>query len=99
MWLYITVFLFQVIFNVLKTMEIKYTYENKVTKLVINSIFINLVSLGSLYFSLERLFASDWVVIVVYLAGSVFGKWWAMTHFVNYENRFYELFDKRKPRK
>jgi hypothetical protein len=96
MWLYVLVFFFQVLFNVFKTMEIKYTYENKVKQLVFNSIWINLVSLGSIYFSLERLFASDWLVIIVYISGSVFGKWWAMTHFINYENKFYEFLNKRK---
>jgi hypothetical protein len=95
MWLYVLIFFFQVLFNVFKTMEIKYTYENKVKELVLNSVWINLVSLGSIYFSLERLFASDWVVIVVYISGSVFGKWWAMTQFVNYENRFYQFLNKK----
>ena len=99
MWLYVLVFLFQVLFNVFKTMEIKYTYENKVKQLVINSVWINLVALGSVYFSLERLFAKDWTVIIVYIGGSVFGKWWAMTHFVNYENKFYEFLNKRGLRK
>ena len=96
MILYLLVFILQVFFNVFKTMEIKYTYENKVKQLVINSIWINLVSLGSIYFSLERMFARDWVVIIVYICGSVFGKWWAMTHFINYENKFYEFFNKKK---
>jgi hypothetical protein len=99
MLLYVLVFVFQVLFNVFKTMEIKYTYENKVKHLVINSIWINLVALGSVYFSLERLFARDWGIIVVYIGGSVFGKWWAMTHFVNYENKFYQFFNKRKIKK
>ena len=99
MWLYVLVFLFQVLFNVFKTMEIKYTYENKVRQLVFNSVWINLVSLGSVYFSLERLFARDWAVIIVYISGSVFGKWWAMTHFINYENKFYEFLNKRKTKK
>ena len=99
MWLYVVVFFFQVLFNVFKTMEIKYTYENKVKQLVFNSVWINLVSLGSTYFALDRLFAKDWSVIIVYISGSVFGKWWAMTHFVNYESKFYEFLNKRKNKK
>ena len=87
MILYLLVFILQVFFNVFKTMEIKYTYENKVKQL------------GSIYFSLERMFAKDWIVIIVYISGSVFGKWWAMTHFVNYENRFYEFFNKKRVKK
>jgi hypothetical protein len=45
------------------------------------------------------MFAKDWIVIIVYISGSVFGKWWAMTHFVNYENRFYEFFNKKRVKK
>jgi hypothetical protein len=65
-------------------MEIKYTYENRVVALMINSVWINLVSLGSMYLSLERLFAKDWPVIIVYIFGSVLGKWVAMTQSQKY---------------
>lgn len=99
MKIYILVFVFQVFFNIFKTMEIKYTYENKLKPLLINSVWINLVGLGSTYFSLERLFASDWLIILVFICGSVFGKWFAMTHFENYENKFYEIFNKPKKTK
>ena len=77
-------------------MEIKYTYENKINPLIINSIWINLVALGSTYFSLERLFANDWSVIVVYIAGSLTGKWFAMTHFENYRNKMYKILKLRR---
>lgn len=96
MKVYFLVFIFQVFFNVFKTMEIKYTYENKVNPLIINSIWINLVALGSTYFSLERLFANDWSVIVVYISGSVAGKWFAMTHFENYRNKIFNLIKIKK---
>ena len=71
MGIYILVFLFQIMFNVFKTMEIKYTYENKVNELMLNSIWINLVSLGSVYFAIDSLFKVNWSVIIVYKMGSV----------------------------
>lgn len=77
-------------------MEIKYTYEGKIKPLMINSVFINLVALGSVYFSIERLFDEDWVVVLIYIFGSVIGKWFAMIHFENYRNKFYNIFQKGK---
>ena len=83
MMIYFLVFLFQVLFNIFKTMEIRYTYEQKVKALLYNSVWINLVSLASTYFSIQRLFAGDWLVVLVYIVGSILGKWMAMTHFEN----------------
>lgn len=80
---YLTVLIFQVLFNIFKVMEIKFTYENKIRNLLINSVWINLISLASVYFSLERLFEGDWLVIPFYIGGSVLGKWIAMTKFEN----------------
>ena len=89
MWYYLIVFVFQVLFNIFKVMEIKFTFENKLRNLLINSVWINLISLASVYFSLDRLFQNDWVVLPFYIGGSVIGKWIAMTKF---ENIRYKLF-------
>lgn len=43
-----------------------------------NSVYINIVSLGSIFFSLDRLFEGDFLVIPFYIGGSVVGKWIAM---------------------
>jgi hypothetical protein len=83
-------------FNVLKVMEIKFTFENQLRKLLVNSVLINLVSLAGVYFSLERLFQNDWLVLPFYIGGSVIGKWIAMTKF---ENIRYKLFSFLYPRK
>lgn len=45
---------------------------------MINSIWINLVSLGSTYFAIDSLLKGNWSVIIVFIAGSVVGKWIAM---------------------
>jgi hypothetical protein len=52
---YTAILVFQVLFNVFKTMEIKYTYENRLKDLLLNSVWINLVSLAGMYFSLQPL--------------------------------------------
>ena len=96
MKIYILVFIFQVMFNIFKTLEIKYTYEHKVKELMINSIWINLVSLGSVYFAIDSLFKGYWSVIIVYIIGSVMGKWVAMTKITDYREKIYSLLLKRK---
>jgi len=70
-------------------MEIKFTFENQLRNLLINSVWINLVSLAAVYFSLDRLFQNDWFVLPFYIGGSVIGKWIAMTKF---ENTRYRIF-------
>lgn len=78
---YLVIFIFQVLFNIFKVLEIRFTYENKVNKLLVNSVWINLVSLAAVYYSLDRLFVGDLWVIPFYVMGSVVGKWIAMTKY------------------
>ena len=96
MIVYTLVFVFQFFFNIFKTLEIKYTYEHKVNALLLNSIWINLVSLGSTYFSLERLIAGEWYILIVYIGGSVVGKWVAMTKVEMYKKRIKRVYNKLK---
>lgn len=72
------VFFFQVLFNIFKVLEIRYTFEKQVRKLMLNSVYINLVSLGSTFFSIDQLLKGNFLVIVFYIAGSVIGKWVGM---------------------
>jgi len=75
---YVLIFIFQVIFNIFKTLEIKYTYENRLKELLINSVWINITSLCTVYFSIDNLFKKNYVVVPVYIMGSVLGKWISM---------------------
>lgn len=93
---YLIVLFFQILFNIFKVLEIKFTYENKLRHLLINSVWINLVSLASVYFSLDRLFVGDWLVIPFYIGGSVVGKWIAMTKFENTRFRIFSFLYGRK---
>lgn len=88
---YLIVFFFQVFFNIFKVLEIKYTYENQIRQLLINSVWINLVSLASVYFSIDRLFDGDLWVVPFYILGSVLGKWVAMKNFENIRGNIFRF--------
>lgn len=78
-------------FNIFKVLEIKFTYENQLTRLLLNSVWINLVSLASVYYSLDSLLRGDMLVLPFYIGGSVLGKWIAMTQMENIRNKIFEL--------
>ena len=79
-------------FNIFKVLEIKFTYENQLNRLLINSVWINLVSLASVYFSLDSLLKGDLLVLPFYIGGSVLGKWIAMTQMDNLESKLFIFF-------
>ena len=93
---YFLVFAFQFFFNIFKTLEIKYTYEHKVNALLVNSVWINVVSLGSTYFALDRLLAGQWSIIIFYIGGSIVGKWFAMTKVNTYKRKIRRFYLKIK---
>jgi hypothetical protein len=96
MMVYFLVFASQFFFNIFKTLEIKYTYEHKVGALLRNSVYINLVSLASTYFSLERLLAGEWIILIFYVSGSIVGKWVAMTKISVFKRKVQRLYIKLK---
>jgi len=89
---YIAILTFQIMFNIFKVLEIKFTYENQLNRLLLNSVWINLVSLASVYFSLDSLLKGDMWVLPFYIGGSVLGKWIAMTQMDNLESKLFVFF-------
>ncbi len=79
-------------FNIFKVLEIKFTYENQLNRLLVNSVWINLVSLASVYYSLDSLLKGDMWVLPFYIGGSVIGKWVAMTQMDNLESKLFVFF-------
>jgi hypothetical protein len=90
---YLAVFFSQTLFNIFKVLEIKLTYENKTGLLMINSVLINLASLFSTYLSIDELLGGNFIITLFYVAGSVFGKWVAMTKIENYRSKIFKIFN------
>jgi len=76
----ILLFIFQFSFNILKTLEIQYTYNKQITKSLINTIMINVISLASLYFSIDALIQGNLYMIASYIFGSFTGKFVSMKY-------------------
>ena len=93
---YLLILFFQIMFNIFKVMEIKFTFENKIRSLLINSVWINLMALGSTYYSLDGLFKGDYIGVVFYIAGSIVGKWFAMVHYEAIKDKLKPLFKKNE---
>ena len=78
MWTYLIILAAQTLFNIFKVLEIKYTYQNRIAPLLLNSVWINLVALLSMYYSIDNLLQGNVKVIIFYIAGSVLGKYFGM---------------------
>jgi len=91
--IYLIIFILQVLFNIGKVFEIKLTYESKTNALLLNSIFINMVSLGSVYYSIDNLLKGDFWIVFFYVTGSVVGKWIGMTKIKNYRAKVLSMFN------
>jgi hypothetical protein len=72
------IFSAQVLFNIFKVLEIRYTLQHNVQRLLLNSVWINLASLGSTFFSIDGLLKGNFLIILFYIAGSVVGKYIGM---------------------
>lgn len=97
MFYYFLVALFQFSFNVLKVLEIKYTYQNKLKPLLLNSLLINAASLGSVFISIDKLLEGDYLVIPFYVGFAILGKWFAMTQVENFRYKVFTfLFGKKE---
>ena len=92
----IIVLIAQTLYNIFKVLEIKYTYQNKVGALLINSVWINLVALASTYYAIDDLLKGNFTIVIFYITGSVLGKYFGM-QFGNPRNQIWkQLFKKNK---
>ena len=72
------VLLAQTLYNIFKVLEIKYTYQNKIGALLLNSVWINLVALVSTYYAIDDLLNGRFSIVIFYIIGSVLGKYLGM---------------------
>lgn len=75
---WITIFFAQVAFNVLKVLEIRYTYEQDIPRLLFNSVWMGLVSLAATFWSVDELLKGNFLVVPVFILGNVVGKYIGM---------------------
>jgi hypothetical protein len=88
------VLLAQTLYNIFKVLEIKYTYQNKIGALLLNSVWINLVALASTYYAIDDLLNGRFTIVIFYIIGSVLGKYLGM-QFGNPRNKIWnKLFKK-----
>jgi hypothetical protein len=74
----VIVLLAQTLYNIFKVLEIKYTYQNKIGALLLNSVWINLVALVSTYYAIDDLLNGRFSIVIFYIIGSVLGKYLGM---------------------
>lgn len=72
---YILIFILQVAFNICKSLEIRYTYENKLGPILWVGFALSIMMILGFYLSIGALLKGEWIVIVVYVGGSVLGKY------------------------
>jgi membrane protein required for colicin V production len=75
MFEYSITFILQVVYNILKVEEIKLSYENKTTKLVLNSVLLNITALCTTFYSVKLMLSGDYIIAIIYITGSALGKW------------------------
>jgi len=90
----LVVFFAQTLYNILKVLEIKYTYQNKIGALILNSIWINLVALLSTYYAIDDLLKGNFIIVIFYIIGSVLGKYLGM-QFGNPRNQIWKKLFKK----
>jgi len=94
---YILVFILQVCFNICKSLEIRYTYENKMGPILVIGFLLSVMMILGVYLSIGALLAGDWFMIVIYVSGSVVGKY--VSYKINtrkYRNKVFNLINKEK---
>ena len=78
MFTYIIIFVLQFLYNIAKTFEIRYTYENRLALSLYNNLLINILTIISIYLSFKGMCIGDWMVAVAFVTGSVLGKYVSM---------------------
>jgi len=77
--IWLAIFLSQILFNILKVLEIRYTFEDNTHKLLLNSVWMALASLASMFWSLDELMKGNWIVVPIYVLGNLVGKYVGMS--------------------
>jgi hypothetical protein len=72
---YISIFVLQIAFNICKVLEIRYTYENRLAPILWVGLALSVMMILGFYLSIGALLKGEWVVVLIYVSGSVLGKY------------------------
>lgn len=93
---YLLVFILQVCFNICKSLEIRFTYENRLWPILVVGLALSAMTILGVYISIGAMLEGDYYIIGVYMVGSVVGKYISfMINRQKYRNKVYNLISKK----
>ncbi len=97
---FLTVFLViisQMIFNYLRTIEIKFMIKDMIRETMLVAFFISVTLLFSTYISIKALFEGDYFIAGVYILGGLLGKYLGLKEYkMELMTRFFKFNDKKR---
>ena len=76
--MYLLLAVIQVAFNLLKLLEIKYSYDEDMKRTLIVGFFLAIVWLFSTAIGVSAVIQLDYIMMIVYVISSMFGKYLAL---------------------
>jgi len=76
--MYLLLALIQIIFNLLKILEIKYSYDENIKMTLLVGFFLAIVWLFSTAIGVSAVIQLDYMMMIVYVISSLFGKYLAL---------------------
>lgn len=84
----------QLVFNYLRTVEIKLMIKNKIKETMVVAFFISITLLFSTYISFKSLLEGDYIIAVFYILSGLYGKYLGLKEYKM--NAVYKLFNNCK---
>jgi hypothetical protein len=71
---YVTLGIIQILFNLLKLLEIKFSYDENMKMTILIGFFLSIVWLFSTALGVAAVIKLDYIMMIVYVFSSLFGK-------------------------
>ena len=71
---YVILGIIQILFNLLKLLEIKYSYDENMRMTIVIGFFLSIVWLFSTALGVSAVIKLDYIMMIVYVFSSLFGK-------------------------
>ncbi len=93
----IFVIISQIVFNYLRTIEIKFMIKDMIKETMIVAFFISIALLFSTFISFKALLDGDYLIAVIYIITGLFGKYLGLKEYKMEEmSRFFKFKKKKK---